>query len=116
VVLVGGASILLTDDIPGASRVARPDHFPVANAIGAAIAKVGGQVDRVVSLGATPRAEALSAARAEAIDRCVASGAVAETVEIAEVDEIPLAYLPSNAVRLRLKAVGDLALGPHADA
>ena len=77
VVLVGGGSVLLTDDIPGASRVVRPDYFPVANAIGAAIAKVGGQVDRVVSLEVTPRAEALAAARAEAIDRCVASGAAA---------------------------------------
>ena len=114
VVLVGGASILLTDDIPGASRVARPDYFPVANAIGAAIAKVGGQVDRVVSLEVTPRAEALAAARTEAIDRCIASGAAPDTVELVDIDEIPLAYLPSNAVLIRLRAVGDLEVEPDA--
>jgi hypothetical protein len=31
-------------------------------------------------------------------------------VEIVEVEEIPLAYLPGNAVRIRVKAVGALAL------
>jgi N-methylhydantoinase A/oxoprolinase/acetone carboxylase beta subunit len=116
IVLVGGGSVLLTDDIPGASRVARPDCFPVANAIGAAIAKVGGQVDRVVSLEETPRREMLAAARAEAIDRCVASGAAADTVEVVDIDEIPLAYLPSNAVRIRVRAVGELEVGRDANA
>jgi N-methylhydantoinase A/oxoprolinase/acetone carboxylase beta subunit len=115
VVLVGGGSILLADDIPGASRVSRPGHFPVANAIGAAIAKVGGQVDHVVSLDHSSRERALAQARAEAADRCVAAGASQSTVEIVEVDEIPLAYLPSNAVRLRVKAIGELEEEHDAD-
>lgn len=110
VVLVGGGSILLGDDLPGASRVYRPNHFPVANAIGAAIAQVGGQVDRVVSLDELPRAEAMAAARREAVDRCVAAGAGRDSVEIVEVEEVPLAYLPSNAVRIKVKAVGDLRI------
>lgn len=115
VVLVGGGSILLTDDIPGASRVTRPGHFSVANAIGAAIAKVGGQVDHVVSLEEKTREVALADARAEAIERCVAAGAAPSTVEVVEIDEVPLAYLPSSAVRFRVRATGELGEEPDAD-
>ena len=50
VVVVGGGSVLLGDALPGASELVEPDHFAVANAIGAAIAQVGGEVDRVFSL------------------------------------------------------------------
>ena len=48
--MVGGGSILLGDRLAGASRLVRPEHFAVANAIGAAIAQVGGEVDRIFSL------------------------------------------------------------------
>ncbi|HUG74300.1 MAG TPA: hydantoinase/oxoprolinase family protein, partial [Acidimicrobiia bacterium] len=116
VVLVGGGSVLVGDSLPGASNVIRPAHFSVANAIGAGIAQVGGQVDLVVSLDETPRERALDAARADAAERCRVAGADPATVRIVEVDEVPLAYLPSNVVRIRVKAVGDLRIGEdHAD-
>ena len=35
VIVVGGGSILVTGEIEGASEIIKPDHFPVANAIGA---------------------------------------------------------------------------------
>jgi len=111
VVVVGGGSVLLRDELAGASRLIRPEHFPVANAIGAAIAQVGGEIDRVVSLEGLSRQAALDEAKQEAVDKAVAAGAERETVRIVEVEEVPLAYLPSNAVRVRVKAVGDLALG-----
>ena len=38
------------------------------------------------------------------------AGADPATVEVVDIEEVPLAYLPSNAVRIRMKAVGDLAL------
>ena len=50
VIVVGGGSILVTGAIEGASEIIKPDHFPVANAIGAAIAQVGGECDRIFSL------------------------------------------------------------------
>ena len=109
-VLVGGGSILVEEPIEGAAEVIRPPHFDVANAIGAAIAQVSGEIDRIYPLdapGAT-RETVLAAARAEATGRCVAAGADPATVEIVEVDEIPLTYLPSNALRVRVKAAGDL--------
>ena len=53
--------------------------------------------------------EALAEARAEAINKAVAAGAKRDTVEVVEIDEVPLTYLPSNATLVRVKAVGDLA-------
>jgi N-methylhydantoinase A/oxoprolinase/acetone carboxylase beta subunit len=111
VVVVGGGSILLGDALPGASVVVKPDHFAVANAIGAAIAQIGGEVDRVFSLEQIPRDEALQQARDEATEKAIAAGASPGTVKIVDVEEVPLAYLPSNATRIHVKAVGELELG-----
>jgi N-methylhydantoinase A/oxoprolinase/acetone carboxylase beta subunit len=110
VVVVGGGSVLLPDRLPGALEVRKPEHFAVANAIGAAIAQVGSEVDRIVSLDQLSRDDALAAARDEAVDKAVAAGADGGTVQVVDVEEVPLAYLPSNAVRVRVKAVGELRL------
>ncbi|MEJ5247316.1 MAG: hydantoinase/oxoprolinase family protein [Caldilinea sp.] len=109
VILVGGGIILVGDKLNGASELHRPEHAAVANAIGAAIAQVGGEVDRVFSLDAIPREQALAQAKEEAIQRILKEGAIPETAEIVDVEEIPLAYLPGNATRIRVKAVGSLA-------
>jgi N-methylhydantoinase A/oxoprolinase/acetone carboxylase beta subunit len=111
VVVVGGGSILLSDELPGASELIKPDHFAVANAIGAAIGQVGGEVDRVFSLDELSRDEALAEAKREAAARATAAGAGEDTVRIVDVDEVPLSYLPGSATRIRVKAVGDLELG-----
>jgi N-methylhydantoinase A/oxoprolinase/acetone carboxylase beta subunit len=110
VIVVGGGGILVEEPIPGASRVIRPPHHDCANAIGAAIAQVSGEIDRIYPIDARAytRETALAAARAEATARATDAGADPATVEIVEIDEIPLAYLPSNALRVRVKAVGDL--------
>ena len=109
VVLVGGGSILLGDTLAGASRVLRPENAGVANAIGAAIAQVGGQVERVYSLEAGNRAEAIADCSAAAVGRAAAAGADPSTIEVVDVEEVPLTYLPSNVTRVRVKAVGNLA-------
>jgi N-methylhydantoinase A/oxoprolinase/acetone carboxylase beta subunit len=108
VIIVGGGSILVQRAIAGASEIVKPDYYPVANAIGAAIAQVGGECDRIFSLADLSREKALEQAKQEAADRAVAAGAVASTVEIVDVEEVPLAYLPGNATRIMVKAVGDL--------
>jgi len=109
-ILVGGGTILVSREVEGTSEMIKPDHFPVANAIGAAIAQVGGETDRVFALAELPRDEALAQARQEASDKAIAAGANEDTITVVDVEEVPLAYLPSNAVRIRVKAVGDLAL------
>lgn len=111
VIVVGGGSILVQRPVAGASEIVKPNHFAVANAIGAAIAQIGGETDRIFSLAEMTREQALEQARQEAIDRAVAAGADSASVEIVEVEEVPLAYLPGNATRIMVKAVGDLAGG-----
>ena len=107
-IAVGGGSILVPDSLPGISEVIRPRHFDVANAVGAAIASVGGQVDRIFQMDGQSRNEVLARASADARDGAVAAGADPATVEIVEIEEIPLAYLNTPAVRIRVKAVGEL--------
>ena len=111
VILVGGGSVLVGDDLAGASRTLRPANADVANAIGAAIAQVSGQVERVYSLEGGTRAEAVADCTAAAIARAQAAGADPASIEVVDVEEIPLTYLPSNATRVRVKAVGDIAPG-----
>lgn len=109
VIVVGGGSILLGDDLRGASKLIRPGHFEVANAIGAAIAEVGGEVDRVFRYEEQGRDHALATAKECAIAAATNSGADPDTISVVEVEEVPLAYLPGGAVRVRAKAVGSLA-------
>ena len=110
VVLVGGGSILLRDHIPGTLRVIRPNNFAVANAIGAAIAQVGGEVERVYSLETVSRDVAVAQATAEAVDKATRAGARSDSVRVIEVEEVGLAYVPGKATRIKVKAVGDLDL------
>jgi N-methylhydantoinase A/oxoprolinase/acetone carboxylase beta subunit len=112
-IAVGGGSILVPDRLPGVSEVVRPEHFDAANAIGAAIASVSGNVDRIFHLGADGRAAALAEASDEAREHAVAAGADPDDVRIIELEEIPLAYLTNPAVRIRAKAAGALGGMPE---
>ncbi|MCZ8132844.1 MAG: hydantoinase/oxoprolinase family protein [Steroidobacteraceae bacterium] len=109
VVLVGGGTILAHRDLRGASRVVVPEQASVANAVGAAIAQAGGEVDQVYSYAARGREAELAEAKAAATARAVAAGANPATVRVVDVEELPLQYLPGGAVRVRVKAVGELA-------
>lgn len=109
VIVVGGGSILIDRPIAGL-EIIKPDHYAVANAVGAAIAQVSGEVDRVYTLAEIGREEALSDAKKRAEDAAVVAGAARGSLEIVDIEDVPLAYLPGNATRVRVKAVGDLAL------
>lgn len=108
VVLVGGGSALLPDRLRGADRVVRPDHAQVANAIGAALAQVGAEIDRVVDLEPAHRGARLDALRRDVIARAQTAGAQPRSVEVVDVEETPLTYMPGHRVRVRMRAVGDL--------
>lgn len=110
VIAVGGGSILVPDRLPGASAIVRPEHFDCANAIGAAIAQVSGEVDRIWHLEGRSRDSILAEAREMACEKACRAGADPDTLELIEREEIPLAYLPGNAVRLRVKVAGWLKL------
>jgi N-methylhydantoinase A/oxoprolinase/acetone carboxylase beta subunit len=109
VVVVGGGSILIGDEIAGAARVVRPADFEVANAVGAAIAQVSGEVDKIFSLAGIKREDAMRLAREEAIQAAVKSGSARESTRLVEIEEIPVTYMESSMIRVRAKAVGDLA-------
>lgn len=109
VVLVGGGSILAPSTLRGAAKVIIPAQAGVANAIGAAIAQVSGEVDQVYSYEQLGRDAALDRARTDATNKAIAAGADAASVHIADVEELPLQYLPGGAVRVRVKAIGELA-------
>lgn len=108
VIIVGGGRILVTRPVAGASELVVPEHFEAANAVGAAIAQVTGEVDRVVALAGSGREAAVEAARRDAVRQAVENGADPATIEVLDLEDVPLSYLPGNAVRVRVKVVGDL--------
>ena len=108
-IAVGGGSVLLSDLIPGVSEVLRPPDFDVANAVGAAIGTISGQVDRIYQTTSRTREVILDEAMAEAREQAVRAGADARQVEIVELEDIPIAYMTNPALRVRAKAAGPLA-------
>ena len=106
-ILVGGGSIILPETIGGAASVPKPEHFGCANAIGSAISKVSGTYEKLMNYDELPREQSLEKAKKEAIELAVAAGAVRETVEIIEMEDVPLAYYPGNTNRVKIKAAGD---------
>ena len=106
---LGGGSIILPETISGAASVLKPEHFGCANAIGSAISKVSGTYEKLMNYDELPREQSLEKAKHEAIELAVAAGAVRETVEIIEMEDVPLAYYPGNTNRVKIKAAGDLS-------
>ena len=109
VILVGGGSIILPEKLTGARSVTKPAFFGTANAIGSAISKVSGTYEALINYDELPREQALEKAKREAVDMAVSAGAIRETVEIIEVEDVPLAYYPGNTCRVKVKAAGELA-------
>ena len=69
---------------------------------------MSGTYEKLLDFDVVPREEALAQARKEAIAMAVDAGAVEETVEIIDVEDVPLAYYPGNTNRVKIKAAGDL--------
>jgi N-methylhydantoinase A/oxoprolinase/acetone carboxylase beta subunit len=107
---VGGGAVLIDWPVKSVSEVVRPDFSPVANAVGAAIAQVSGKCEKVVTITDQNRESVIEIAMEEARAEAVSAGALADTIEILEVERVPISYLPGNPTRLRVKAVGDLPI------
>ena len=105
-IAVGGGAFLVPDRLAGVSEVIRVPHGDCANAVGAAIAQVSGETDQVYR--DLPREAAIAAAAAQAKDRAVAAGADPASLVTVEVEDMPLAYLPGNALRVRVRVAGDM--------
>ena len=75
------------------------------------MAQAGGEVDRIIHVGESGRRKAVDQVISEAAARAVSAGADPGSIEVVEIDEVPISYLPGNALRVRVKAVGDLRIG-----
>lgn len=106
-VAVGGGAFLVPDRLPGITEVVHVAHGDVANAVGAAIAQVSGEVDQVFS--GMSREAAIAEAEVIARRRAADGGANPDTVDVVEIEDLPLAYLPGDARRVRVRVVGDAA-------
>ncbi|KAK7629740.1 hypothetical protein BKA81DRAFT_417195 [Phyllosticta paracitricarpa] len=107
VLLVGGGSVVAPDSLKGASKIICPPYHDVANAVGAAVSKVGGVVDIIQSTDHQSQTEAAQKAKDLAIKRATEAGAIPSTITITEVDTLPVTYV-ANKLRTVVKAVGDL--------
>ncbi|MFB4475185.1 hydantoinase/oxoprolinase family protein, partial [Oceanobacillus caeni] len=110
VVFVGGGSVLFPNEIKGASQVYQPENGGVANAIGSAISQISGEIEKIYSISKENREEILKQAKELAISETIKAGADSEKVGIVDMESVPLAYLPGNATRVKVKAAGDLAI------
>ncbi len=105
-IAVGGGAFLIPDALPGISEVIKVPHSDVANAVGAAIAQISGEVDQIFH--DLTREDAIARAQILAEEKAIAAGADPATLKVVEVEDLPLAYLPGNALRTRVRVVGDV--------
>jgi N-methylhydantoinase A/oxoprolinase/acetone carboxylase beta subunit len=108
-IAVGGGAFLVPERLAGISEVVRVPHGDCANAVGAATAQISGETDQVYR--DLSRADAIAAAEAQAIARATEAGADPATITVIEVEDMPLAYLPGNALRVRVRVAGEMVGG-----
>jgi N-methylhydantoinase A/oxoprolinase/acetone carboxylase beta subunit len=108
-IAVGGGAFLVPDHLAGVGEVIRVTHGDCANAVGAAVAQVSGETDQIYR--DMTRADAITAAEAQAVERARAAGADPTTIATIEIEDMPLAYLPGNALRVRVRVAGEM--GAH---
>jgi N-methylhydantoinase A/oxoprolinase/acetone carboxylase beta subunit len=106
-IAVGGGAFLVPGRVAGISEVIRVPHGDCANAVGASIAQISGETDQVYR--DLPRSEAIALAEAQAKERAIAAGADPASLATVDVEDMPLAYLPGNALRVRVRVAGEMA-------
>ena len=110
VLAVGGGSVLMADTVDGL-QVIRPPHFDLANAVGAAIAQISGEVSRVVAVSAgLTREEAIEKVAEDARAMAIGRGADPATLVVLSKSDVPMSYLPGNNLSISVTVVGDLKL------
>jgi len=106
VIAVGGGAPLIPEKLKGVSELVFVENYDVANAVGAGMAQISGDVDQVFSnIG---REGAIEAATAIAKRRALDSGADSDTLKIVDVEDLPLAYMPGDHRRVRVRVAGEL--------
>ncbi|WCK52618.1 hydantoinase/oxoprolinase N-terminal domain-containing protein [Aneurinibacillus sp. Ricciae_BoGa-3] len=88
--------------------VVQPPNYMHVSAIGACIAPISGNVDRMYWLKGMEREDAVEMATQEAVQEAIRSGATLESVTAKSIKATPLAYIPSQALRVQVKAIASL--------
>jgi N-methylhydantoinase A/oxoprolinase/acetone carboxylase beta subunit len=107
-VLVGGGAIIAPRQLKGVRNITQDTQGPVANAIGASIAQVSGDFEKIYSYEQTVREQALQEAQKSAEQQALAAGSDPATLALVDINETPLAYAPGKTTKVRIKVVGDL--------
>ncbi|KAJ6577349.1 Hydantoinase/oxoprolinase [Mycena capillaripes] len=110
VLLVGGGSIVVPPELKGVKEIRIPPFHGVANAVGAAIANVSGDVDTIEILQGQKLPDVLERTKRLAIEKAVAAGAEPNSVSIAEINILPVQYVTNQATRIIVKAIGELGI------
>lgn len=113
VLLVGGGAVLAPNSLIGASSITLPPFHDVANAVGAAISKVGGVVDIIQRLDDQSAEQVVERAKGMARQRAVDAGAIKDSIVIAEIETFPVPYV-ANQLRTIVKAIGELDINVQA--
>ena len=109
-IAVGGGAFLVPDDLPGITEVIKPANSGVANAVGAALAQVGGEAEILYSRTGGDRTGAHKEVKQQACEKAISMGADEQSVQIISMEETTLAYMADESVRVKAKAIGDLKL------
>ncbi|KAF4630717.1 hypothetical protein G7Y89_g7427 [Cudoniella acicularis] len=89
VILVDGGSVVQIDTLDGVCEIIRPPFHDCANAVGAAMAKVSGEVDVVKILEGVNEGDIIEEVSTAAIRKTVLAGAQLETVKIVSIENMP---------------------------
>jgi N-methylhydantoinase A/oxoprolinase/acetone carboxylase beta subunit len=105
-VAVGGGAFLVPEKLTGVSQIIRVPFGDCANAVGAAIARVSGEADQIFR--DLTRDEAIAAALQIAERKAINAGASPDSLKTIEIEDMPIAYLPGNSLRVRVRVAGAL--------
>jgi hypothetical protein len=105
-VAVAGAGELLPDAVPEVAEVISPPDAALARALGAGLAVVGGEAERMSLQHGDAHQAVQEATRAAACERAVQLGADPRHVAVVDVQERPIGGLPQSACLIRVRAAG----------
>ncbi|KAK0211982.1 hydantoinase/oxoprolinase [Armillaria fumosa] len=106
--LVGGGSIIVPPALTGVKEIILPPFHSVANAVGAAIAIVSGEIDTIEILQGKSLQDTVEGIQIQAMAEAIEAGADPRTIRIAEVNILPVQYVTNQATRIIVKAIGEL--------
>ncbi|MCL5782370.1 MAG: hydantoinase/oxoprolinase family protein [Candidatus Thermoplasmatota archaeon] len=109
-IAVGGGSFMIPPGFPGASGIIVPDGAEYANAIGAATSQVGSVIEKAFSYDTVQRNRAIEETISAAKDNAELAGADRSTLEVKDIEEVSMPYLPGNSVKVSVRVIGKMRL------